>query len=79
MTASAKSCDQPTAERQVLDFLRSNAEIRNVQARQLTSITCEIRMNSVFYRIREQGLVGKIEERKGNLTAWRLISSDTAH
>lgn len=62
----------PEAEQQVLDHVRTRSEIRNAQARKLTGITCETRMKEVFYRLREQGMIERVEGLKGNKSVWQL-------
>lgn len=75
MTIAIRLSEQAVPEQLVLRYLRTHPEIRNAQARELTGITCEMRMKEVFYRLRAQGLIQRIEGRRGNMAAWQLVEA----
>jgi ATP-dependent DNA helicase RecG len=58
-------------EELVLQFLSTHGEIKNRQAREITGIRSENQMKEVFYRLKNQGLIELIPDRKGNAAAWR--------
>jgi ATP-dependent DNA helicase RecG len=55
----------------VMDYLDENDEISNSIARSLTGIKSENSMKNVFYRLRDKGLIEKVPEKRGSITAWR--------
>jgi len=56
----------------ILEFLESHDTIANRQARDMTGIRSENTMKMEFYRLRDQGYLEMVPERKGSLAAWRL-------
>nr|WP_281274736.1 ATP-binding protein [Azospirillum griseum] len=62
-------------EELVLDYLKSNGIIKNRTARELTGIHSENQMKEVFYRLRDQNLIERVPEKRGNAAAWRLIEN----
>jgi len=55
----------------VMDYLKSNDEINNRTARELSGIKSENTMKRVFLRLKDRGLIEPIPERKGSASAWR--------
>lgn len=55
-----------------MEYLHKHPEIQNNQAREITGIKSENQMKDVFYRLRDKGLIQRIEGRKGNAAAWQL-------
>ncbi|WP_417250387.1 ATP-binding protein [Celeribacter sp.] len=64
-------------EQMVLDYLKSNPQITNQQARELTGIKSENTMKNVFYRLREAGEIEQTPKVKGKKHSWRRIVSDS--
>jgi ATP-dependent DNA helicase RecG len=62
-----------TPEEAVLEYLKKHGEIKNKVAREITGIRSENQMKDVFYRLRSQGLIERVPDRKGNAAAWRLM------
>jgi ATP-dependent DNA helicase RecG len=58
-------------EQAVMKFLESNVTIRNSQARELTGIRSENMMKSVFYKLRDAGMVERVPGLEGSSSAWR--------
>jgi ATP-dependent DNA helicase RecG len=58
-------------EELVLGYLETNDEITNRTARDLTGIKSENTMKNVFLRLKANGLIEPIPERKGAASAWR--------
>lgn len=58
-------------EELVLEYLGKHGEIRNAVARELTGIRSENQMKEVFYRLRDRGLIERVEDLKGNKAAWK--------
>jgi ATP-dependent DNA helicase RecG len=58
-------------EEAVMKFLESNVTIRNSQARELTGIRSENMMKSVFYKLRDAGMVERVPGLEGSSSAWR--------
>lgn len=61
-----------TPEEAVLEYLNKHGEIKNKVAREITGIRSENQMKDVFYRLRGQGLIERVPDRRGNAAAWRL-------
>lgn len=57
-------------EELVMGYLRKHPNIQNKQAREITGIKSENQMKDVFYRLRDKGLIRRIEGRRGNAAAW---------
>lgn len=68
-----------SAEDIVLDYLRTNTTITNPVGRQLTGIESENAMKSVFYRLRDRGLLERVPNLGGNKAAWRLTRKGKGH
>lgn len=79
MTASATPRTHagrwPSAEELILAYLQENPEITNAQARALTDITSDIDMKKVFYRLRDRGLLKRVEGRRGSSAAWQGVEA----
>jgi ATP-dependent DNA helicase RecG len=58
-------------EEAVIEFMKTNAEITNRQARELTGIKSENQMKEVLYRLRDQGVIYLDPHLKGNKATWR--------
>ncbi len=58
-------------EQIVMDYLKTEPEITNLIARELTGIKSENSMKSVFYRLRERGQLEQVPREKGKKPAWR--------
>jgi ATP-dependent DNA helicase RecG len=56
----------------VMGYLKSNDEVNNRTARELTGIKGENTMKRVFLRLKAKGLIEQIPGRKGSSAAWRL-------
>jgi len=67
-----------SAEDIVLDYLRTHATISNPVGRQLAGIESENAMKSVFYRLRDRGLLERVPNLGGNKAAWRLTRKGKA-
>ncbi|MGM0498457.1 MAG: ATP-binding protein [Bacteroidota bacterium] len=61
-------------EELVMGYLRSNDEINNRTARDLTGIKSENTMKRVFIRLKDRGMLEPIPERKGSASAWRKVN-----
>ncbi len=57
----------------VLEFLSKHGVITNRQARDITGIKSENLVKTVFYKLRDAGLIEMIPELKGNKAAWRSV------
>jgi ATP-dependent DNA helicase RecG len=57
----------------ILEFLRHNLSIKNVQARDLTGIRSENAVKNVFYKLRDEKLIERVPGLEGSSAAWRLI------
>ena len=55
----------------VMEYLNSHPEIVNRIGRQITGIQSENSMKSVFYRLRDRGMIEPIPGREGFASAWR--------
>lgn len=56
----------------VMEFLESNATIRNRQGREITGIRSENAMKRVFYDLRDKEMIEPVRSEKGNrILAWR--------
>lgn len=62
-----------TPEELISEYLASNNEIRNHQARELTGIRSENQMKEVFYRLRDQGLIERVPNKAGKSAAWQKV------
>lgn len=60
-----------TPEEAVLAFLEHNKTIKNSQARDLTGIKSENTMKTVFYKLRDNGIIERVPGLEGPLAAWR--------
>ena len=67
-----------SAEDIVLDYLRTHSTITNPVGRQLAGIDSENAMKSVFYRLRDRGLLERVPNLGGNKAAWRLTRKGKA-
>ena len=56
----------------ILQFLESNHQITNRQARDITGIRSENLVKIEFYKLRDEGLLEMIPELRGPKSAWRL-------
>lgn len=56
----------------ILQFLSSNDEITNKQARDITGIKSENQVKNEFYKLRDGGYIERVPERRGSASAWRL-------
>lgn len=57
----------------VMDYMKTNDEITNSIARELTGIKSENSMKNVFLRLKNSNLLEPIPERKGSAFAWRKV------
>jgi ATP-dependent DNA helicase RecG len=65
----------------VMAYLETNPEIVNRIGRQITGIQSENSMKSVFYRMRDRGMIEPVPGKEGFLSAWRkkqTSESDTS-
>lgn len=60
-----------TPEEAVLSFLEHNETIKNSQARDLTGIKSENTMKTVFYKLRDNGIIERVPGLEGPSAAWR--------
>jgi ATP-dependent DNA helicase RecG len=58
----------------ILEFLKNHATISNRQAREITGIKSENAMKNEFYKLRDQGKLEMVPEKKGSAAAWRLTN-----
>lgn len=56
----------------ILEFLESNAEITNRQARDITGIRSENLVKIEFYKLRDEGLLEMVAGKAGPKAAWKL-------
>lgn len=56
----------------IMEFLRSNPEITNRQARDITGIKSENLVKVEFYKLRDEGHIERIPDRSGPKSAWQL-------
>jgi len=63
-------------EQTVLDHLKKYSSITNSEARVITGIKSENSMKQVFNRLRKEGLIELIPDRRGSMSAWRLVSKE---
>lgn len=58
-------------EETIIEFLNNNEKIKNSQARELTGIKSENKMKSVFYKLRDQGVIKPVMSKNGAaVVAW---------
>jgi ATP-dependent DNA helicase RecG len=62
-----------TAEELVLEYLEKHSTIKNRIARDLTGIHSENEMKNVFYRLRDQKLIERVPDKKGNSAEWQKL------
>lgn len=63
-----------SAEEIVFDYLAGNDSITNSTGRELTGIQSENAMKTVFYRLRDRGLLEQVPHLRGSKSAWRLTA-----
>lgn len=56
----------------ILDFLKTSDFITNKQAKELTGIRSENKVKTEFYKLRDEGFLEMVPERKGSASAWQL-------
>ena len=61
-------------EELVMQFLENHLEIRNKDARSITGIKSENQMKEVFYRLRDQNYIERVDGKLGNKAAWKRTS-----
>lgn len=71
VTLKHKSLASP--EQLVKEFLASNDEITNAEARELTGIKSENTMKNVFYRLRDAGEIEQTPKVLGKKHSWRSL------
>ena len=59
----------------ILEFLETHLTITNSQARGITGIKSENAMKNEFYKLRDQGKLEMVPEKKGSAAAWRLTQA----
>lgn len=62
-----------TPEEAVMKYLEQHSEITNSIARDLSGIRSENQMKEVFYRLRDEKLIERVPDKKGNAAAWRRV------
>ncbi len=67
-----------SAEEIVLGYLNTNESVTNATGRELTGIESENAMKSVFYRLRDRGLLEPVPGLGGPKSAWRLTKKGRA-
>jgi ATP-dependent DNA helicase RecG len=55
----------------VMEYLKTHAEIVNRIGREITGITSENSMKTVFYKLRDSGVIEPVPGRVGFASAWR--------
>lgn len=55
----------------IIEFLSKSSQITNKQAREITGIRSENAMKNEFYKLRDEGIIEMIPEKKGPSAAWR--------
>lgn len=63
-------------EEMVVEYLKKNKEINNTKGRELTGISSENSMKSVFKRLQERQIIEPKPGRKGSAFAWQLKNVD---
>lgn len=63
-------------EELVLQFLQSHPSIKNKEARGITGIKSENQMKEVFYRLRDDGYIRRVDGLRGNAAAWERTDKD---
>lgn len=66
-------------EETVLEYLATHDEITNRIGRDLTGIHSENSMKDVFLRLKKRNLIEQIPEKRGNLAAWRKLTSTASN
>jgi ATP-dependent DNA helicase RecG len=61
----------------VMVYLKTHDEITNRAGREITGIRSENTMKEVFYRLAKRGLIERVPDKLGNLSAWRLATGGT--
>lgn len=56
----------------ILNFLKTNDEITNKQARDITGIKSENLMKVEFYKLKDEGFLERVPGREGPSSAWQL-------
>ncbi len=59
-------------EEQILEYLKSNKEINNKIARDLTGVKSENMVKTYFYALRDRGLIERVPDKRGSKSAWKL-------
>lgn len=69
---------QPLAspEEQILEYLKHHKEITNSTVREITGIRSENTVKQNFYKLKDNGMIEPVPEKRGKNSAWRLISSN---
>ncbi|HZE37658.1 MAG TPA: ATP-binding protein [Stackebrandtia sp.] len=63
-------------EQMIVEYLQSNPEITNRIVRGLTGIGSENKVKRIFQSLMKRGQIERVPEKKGNLTAYRLVSRE---
>lgn len=63
----------------ILKFLKTNEQITNRQAREITGIRSENLVKIEFYKLRDEELLEMVPELKGSKSAWRLTDKGKQH
>ena len=63
-------------EQTILNYLKKSSSITNSEARAITGLKSENSMKQVFDRLRKEGLIELIPDRRGSLSAWQLIGKE---
>lgn len=62
----------------IMNFLDTEPEITNAQARHLTGIKSENAVKKEFYKLRDQGVIERVPGRGGGHAAWRKVVAPDA-
>jgi ATP-dependent DNA helicase RecG len=57
----------------IMNFLGTNNQITNAQARELTGIKSENAVKREFYKLRDQGTIEQVPEKRGRHAAWQKV------
>lgn len=59
-------------ESTIIEYLNKNTEITNRTARILTGVKSENTMKNLFYKLRDNGLIERVEGKGGSASSWQL-------
>ena len=63
-------------EETVLNHLKKYTLVTNSEARVITGIKSENSMKKVFNRLRHEGLIELVPDRRGSMSAWQIVGTE---